>query len=259
MGEGSSQVSVPIVLAQPAPPDITTLGHVPGNKFFPCTPEGAEKASRTQYRVDFPFKQGYAARIHSIHFTLPVFLEELSLGSQTSEGLRQTKYKTEGEAQEAVEGKEGQFNLEETVTNPGPEQRYERRVEKGNEWSREGTIAREKVTTTIEWSTLPCPARVIARLVGPEGIIWAETFEVDLAWSLGGHIGAFTGIGAIDQFVDLTNPIAIDPTKTYGLELLISVGSLISTNVKIGPSVAPTGPGGEATFFYDLETTAVGK
>lgn len=264
MGEGSSYLTVPIPRAQPEPPDVTVAGTVPGGKVIPCTPlQTSGVVNRTQYRLSFPFRQGVRITIRRIHLKLPMSLEEVVSEKQELVVADFTVYKTEAEAQEAAEGLGGFASETETQRPPSYSESSER-VKTKNTIARVGAITKVLRAITTERSILPITMTVIARLIGPDGEMWSDSFDVPMHFT--GAVGPGNlpiGTGNIDAYADLQNGLVLDPDQRYSLALLVFVPSSVATSPVLGleldPAKKPVAGDGEMTLWYDVETGSVGK
>jgi hypothetical protein len=264
MGEGASSLSIEIGQAYPMPPDIPEAGRVPGGALVPCTPFAPElpTVSRNQWRLDFPFTQGFALTLRRIQVALPVFLLELGLELQKATTKTVTRYKTGKEAEEANEGAGGYVNRSEELQTIGYATRYERIWQTTSSKFVPSLEAEHTSEIHTERSILPVTVQVVARLIGPEGLIWSESYDVPIHYVQGIAPGTAAGSGRIDAYADLNNPIAIDPAKSYGLELLMAIPTSVGTNTQLGIEIVNGSfvqGKGEVVFFYDLQTAPVGK
>ena len=103
-------------------------------------------------------------------------------------------------------------------------------------------------------SVLPVTVQVSIALISPEGEEWSTSYEAPLAYKEG-NPGAAIGIGQINQYADLTNPITIYPTRTYGLGLSVRVPTNVQTKVQLAGAAGE----GEISLFSDIVPTPVGK
>lgn len=250
MSEGASTIPVGVSVCQPLPPDIAKTFECPGSQLLPCTPDSPTdvKTGRTQYALKF---LGRSAAIRRIGLSIPIQLEEIELEQATTKGQIGTIYKTETEAKEAQENIGGRLNNSLESTPIGPDARFEE-TNVGTEIARFGTQVDVFTTTATSRSVLPITPTVVARIIGEDGVKWAGSFDVPVRWA-SGVPGKAIGLGVLEAYADLVNPLELDSSKTYGLELLVFIPTPVKTNTRLGLT-----PGGEpgpglVTIFYDLE------
>lgn len=263
---GASYLAVPIQ-AFPQVPDITVAEHMPGGILLPAAPgpggPPVTTINRNQYRLQFPVQQGNELTLRRIHIKSPVFLAELSIETVITTGEAETLFFNEEEAKQAFEGKGGRASFVLTTAGIGPTTRYEK-VKTVHGYELRGVPKRELIQlneTRTERSVLPITVTVVARLIGPDGELWSDSFEVPLSYVLGGA-GSAVGTGTLDAYADLTNPISISPEKPHSLALLVFIPAAVATNTALGFAVkngSVINEPGEVTLFYDVEAVPVGK
>ncbi len=266
---GRDVLLVPVTQWLPIPPDVAATGSDPPNELLPCTPwEGGKQPPlymRNQAALTF---QGVRATIKRILLNFPVLLIEKATEVTTSLAVSETAFKTEEERNHAYEGEGGLDWFDEPEKAGTPDSPWESSTTKpAYEKKGAGELVKTSSTKT-ERSVLPVTVKVVARINGPEGTLWTQSFEVPIhyAGSLGGGKppGSAPGVGTLEQYVDLQNEIPLDCTDTYGLELLVYVPSSVETNVQLGTVIAKIsgeghaeiepGSTGAVSIFYDLET-----
>lgn len=260
MGQGASQVAVAVPHALPREPDIPAITAVPGGVLVPCSIEAPNKVNRNDVRVPFTPTQGARVIVRRIHLSLPVWLTEKELEKQESTDESNVKYKSEAEAIKAAEGLPENGTTNKTVP-ISPATAYEQTATQV-ENSRVVAQVFTKTKTKVNRSVLPVTVTVVARLNGPEGEVWSESFAVPLRYVQGNPGTTATGVGAIDAYADLVNGLELNPEQAYSLALLIQIPAAVKTDARIGLEVingASVVGKGEVTFFYDVETTPVGK
>jgi hypothetical protein len=255
VGTGRNELAIAIPQALPKPPDITTLGEVPGGLLIACTPNepppgGTTK--RTNYALKF---EGIRAQIRRLAILLPVFVGEQVLQKQTVTTETRTIYGTEEEAIKAYNFVGGAPLLDKTQVPIAPDQAFESEVNKFA-YFRELEVVEAQGKKETERSVLPITVQVVVRINGPEGTIFSESFDVPVRYVFG-PAGKGAGAGLLEKYVDLVNPLAIDCDFTYGLELLVFIPASVVTNTQLGVTLnkeaAVQGTGG-VSFYYDLET-----
>jgi hypothetical protein len=325
MGEGSSYLAVPVPKAIAKPPDVAVEGQVPGGVLIPCTPQaGTEIVNRRQYRLVFPYRQGFQLTLRRIHVSLPVGLEEQGLAKQETTTIDSKTYASEALAKKAFESiatqikllqeskpnlsslfklqekaflegggesagyleadaayeagvaEVGRINAEiealeaeaslstktETIENWASDKHYTK-VTTTTVKSLVGSTVRSTVTTVTEESVLPINVTVVARLIGPDGELWSDSFSVPMRYYQG-NPGAAIGTGTLDAYADLNNGIDLNPAHLYSLALFIFVPTSAATlthpqlGVEMKGAEAVLG-NGEITLLYDIETVPVGK
>jgi hypothetical protein len=271
MGEGASSIEIPIVSARPEPPDITVLGRVPGGVLFPCTPTGygQETVNRNQYRVSFPEGQGVKLLLRRIQLMFSVILLEDEFENSTAEEHNQTYYLTPAEAMGAWEGAGGRqgenSSTEKPITLSSPFEETKTKHEFVNLSA--ARIIEEVKFITIRRSVLPITLTMAIRLYGPDGLLWGESMEVPMRPVATNKAGFSTGVGRVDSYIDLTNPIALQADRIYGLQFLVMVPSTALSDPQIGVENKKgaiggieVGPGeGSVSLWYDIETGPVNK
>ena len=226
-------------------------------------PAGEALARRNNWRLTFPFGDGYQATVRRIHVLLPVFLEELNLETTTAEDTNVTQYETEEEAGKRVLGFEGQPTSSSRIQAIGGSTRYESVVASFTYKANKRLVEVTEKTTTKR-SLLPVTITVVVRLNGPEGAVWAESYEVPVGYAFG-VAGKAKGVGLVDAYADLVNGLVIPtPQSSFSMEILLLVPAAVFSNAQIGLEVlelSSPAPGtqGKVAFFYDLETVPVGK
>jgi hypothetical protein len=262
---GESYLTVPVPQALPKPPDVAIEGQVPGGVLLPCTPATAEAgsvvANRNQYRLAFPVQQGTRLSLKRIHLAIPVLVAEFELEKQETTTKSKTRYKTEAEGKEAAEAKGGQPTITESVKPVGPRDPYERQIINTSYLLEETVFVRTTIQDAVYRSVLGTTVTVVARIVGPDGEIWSESFEVPVRWVFGEPPNG-NGGGRLDAYADLTNPITVYPDKSYSLALLLFIPSSVKCNAQLGVEIrnnAEVVGEGAVTLFYDVEPVAVGK
>jgi hypothetical protein len=252
-GEGRDYAAIPVPKAQPEPPDVQEAGRVPGGVLVPCTPApGAQTSRRTSYVIKF---QGVRAEITRILVKLPVWLEEKEV-EETPHATTETRQSFETEA-EASHAANYRVTQEEEITPQGYEQPFESKKTTSTAFAQTNKLIVED-TTAIKRSVLPTTVTVVARISGPEGPVWSQSFDV-LLHPVKGEPPHTIGTGLLEQYVDLDNNIPIDAEKVYGLELLVFVPSKAASNIQIGTIGEDQEGEGEVVLFYVYETGPVNK
>jgi hypothetical protein len=267
MGEGASQLLIPVPQAVAAPPDVITELQVPGGVTVPLTPStasGTPRIRRNQARIDFQAQQGTTVTVRRIHVALPVFLQEQSLEEPPEVTNEEIKlYKTEAEAKEAAEGKEGTGSSSKEIQPISATTRFEERHTIFEPTFLGGKFAKFVERLAIARSVLPIDVTVKLAIIGPEGEMWSEGYTVPVRYMGLGAAGAGAiGTGTIDAYSDLVNGIELNTEKQYGLLMSVFVPTTKTTDLQLGVEMsnnaAVLGKGG-VTLFYDIATGAPGK
>lgn len=256
IGAGRSSITIPVPRALPQPPDVAVLGEVPGGVLVPVT-DATKPAGGAQALYPLTF-QGVRAAINRITLRLPVWLEELANETASSENSVTTQYNSEKAAEENATTVGGPVVLFETHVIPSTvDQRLEiEEIENAFILEKAAWRVRKSEIVKRAWSVLPMTATVVARIVGPEGTIWSQGFDVPLRLQKL-PAGGGPGTGVLEAYVDLTNGLPIDCEKRYSLQLLIFVPAGVKTNAQLGREVVNgkfvVGTGG-VVIYYDYET-----
>lgn len=256
VGTGRSNIAVAVPQALPLPPDVAKLGEVPGGILIPCT-DSSKPAGGAQALYPLTF-QGIRASVNRISLRLPVWMEELLNEKSSSENVVTTQYHTEKLAEEAALAEGGPLVLSEIhVTPKTVDQRLEiEEIENAYILEKAAFRVRKSEIVKRQWSVLPVTVTVVARIIGPEGTIWSQGFDVPLRFQKQAA-GGGPGTGVLESYVDLTNGLPIDCEKRYSLELLIFVPTGVKTNTQLGLETVNektfAGTGG-VVIYYDYET-----
>jgi hypothetical protein len=259
---GESQLQLDVLQALPKPPDVKEEGRVPGGQLTPLSPaQGAPTCRRNEYLLAFQSPQGTRLAIKRIHLRLPVYLEERELESQTTSDESNAKYRTEAQAISAAESlpENGTTNATNSAISPeAPYQHTSTHLESSRILSQVFQSTKQVVTRSV----LPVTIQVLAAIMGPDGQIWSESFDVPINYVRGTPASAI-GTGLIDTYADLTNALPIDPTKVYGLAFYVRIPTTVTTNTQLGieneGGGATVGKNSSVTLFYDIESAPIGK
>lgn len=258
---GASYLTITVEQALPKPPDVAAEGKVPGGQLIPCTPqypEGQALANRTGYRLAFGLQQGSYVTLRRIHLQLPVYVGETGFEKTTQTTKQEKRKETKAGEPPEYEPIESQ-----SISPIGFDSRYEKKVTT-YKVKVTGPVVTEEEEMTISRSVLPITVTVVVRLYTPDGVAWTESFEVPVHYAFGAA-GAAVGVGLLDSYADLTNPIPIDPGARNFIQVSVFIPSSVKTNTQIGVEIntekaeAFAGSTGEITLLYDLETGPVGK
>ena len=260
---GMSSLTVLTPWALPQRPDVAVENQVPGGILLPCTPYPPGEVpvvNRTQYRLEFPFTQGQQLTVRRIHVKLPVGLGEREFEVSNVKTIETKKYKTTGERDEAANFTGGLPTNTNHITPISQSAPYEQVLGSVTYSPKFGEGLEVITEETVSRSVLPITMMVVVRLFGPDGEMWAESYEVPMHY-VTGKMGGGWGQGAIDSYADLNNGIPLDGEKIYSLGLEVLVPTSVKTDPQLGFALeAGTAPGkGAVTFFYDIESTTVGK
>jgi hypothetical protein len=269
MRVGASTLTIPIASAQPKEPDVIEAGHVPGGVLVPVTP-GSPKESvtrRNNWRLSFPFTQGFLLTIRRLHVVLPVVLSELALEKSTTTMTTRKKYASKAEAVEAQGGKGGIFTKIQRIAPIGQDTHFVE--EKITNVSKVEDVGEETNLVVVEEqvetlrSVIPTSVTVVVRINGPEGPIWADSYEAPIHYAQTAAPPG-SGSGLVDAYADLVNGIPIaGAVGEYSMEILLAVPTTVATNTQIGPEMkngaVVAGTQGAVTFFYDVEQAPMGK
>ncbi len=252
IGTGRNNIVVAVPQALPKPPDVVKEGEVPGGVLLPCTLAG-KPAGGLQSLIPLTF-EGVRATIDRVALSLPVFLQENGTEEVTGEKTVKTHYNTLKLAKEATEALPPIPIEEEDATLATPNQRFEHNESKIFYALEEATwdvVVATDITQHL--GVLPITVTVIARIVGPEGPLWSQSFDVPLRY-VKGIAGGAIGAGVLEAYADLTNPLPIDCERKYSLQLLIFVPTATKPNVQLGLTSAAAAGNGSATVYYNFET-----
>lgn len=259
MSVGISYLEIPVPHAQPLEPDVAEKHYIPGGTLVRCSPfpvGSVPTVNRTDYRLAFPFTQGQQLTVRRIAVDLPVLFAEKELEKQTSLVAEESENNSEAIA---IEKAKTYVIKQETIRSIGYAQRFEREFAQTIASNFAGSKSSSEVQTTTERSVIPVSVQVVARLTGPDGLLWSESFDVAIQY-VEGPAGTAIGTGRIGAYSDLNNGIELDGSKVYGLGFSVFVPASVRTGVHLGLVMPGAVPGnGAVTLFYDIETVPVGK
>lgn len=264
---GSSELVVPVPFATPISTGLPTPPFL--LQQFEPSGAGAQRVKGRLYPLPFGIGDGFQVAVRRIHLRLPVVVTEVPGGeSRTVTTEDRSHYATETEAVSAFEGAGGKPTETVTVTPGTPGEPFVKTVTTYAYAHEFGNFVATTVKTTTTTSVLPASVQLLAALIGPEGAVWAQSFDVPVPWAHGSQeTGNGVGQGIVDSYADLQNPLVMTPNRNiYGLALYGRIPScgIEGPSLKIGlevdyKGVPQNGEHSEVTLFYDIERAPVGK
>ncbi len=257
---GSSQLTIPV--NQDLADDALPANEVAGGILTPLKPFFGEDTFQRDFHL-VRFDAPHAATrllIRRLRLRLPVMLGEAGeLETETDEIREESHHPSEAEAEAAA----ATYTIKDEEIIPiGPDRHYEKRVEQIIATEHGGAQSNAISKVTISRSVLPITIIILARLVGPDGELWSDSFETPIRY-VSGPPSTALGAGFLNTYADLTNPLTIDPNKLYGLGFSVLVPTHVKTIPGLGQELSGTeargGEHGEATFFYDILAAPAGK
>lgn len=199
---------------------------------------------------------GRVASVKRISLNLSVYSAESGIEKQeVSHNENTTGYKTEAEAQEALEGKGGVPTKEITIVRYTSKNPYERIV-MSHFNTRVGTLVTDKITVEVERSQLPYEVTVIAQIMDSRGTaLWGASFPVVVTPTSPGAPFTFSGsesaTGYLQDYVDLVNPVELRAGETYRLRLSVVVPTSpgLFTNTELSVAVVRRVKEGKGELF----------
>jgi hypothetical protein len=261
-----SQIELPIPQALPQPPDVAAEGKVPGGELLPCLPVNGEPRYGKAWLLELGLGDGFEIEISRFRLAFPVFLNEnAGVITENLQTKNETVFETEAEAKEASFAKGGLPALQVTEHPITIDSRYEN-VEVKPKYTHEANVVVNDEETVIRRSLLPITVTVAVRLIGPDGPIWGDSYDVPISYVQGNATeGEGAGLGLLEEYVDLTNPLTLSSEEgPYGIELLVYMPERkeVFANLQLGVTIeneqAVPGTGG-ITLYGTPKAVKVNK
>lgn len=189
------------------------------------------------YALPFDPSQMQVYAVNRIHLELPILILESENETLPEFDHKETfQYSNEAEATNATNWVGGGIAENTVITPQSVGAPYEERIEQVGR-GKAGFNVFITTKTKRSKSVLPIEADIVARLIGPEGVVWSNSYPITVRYvGQGGGVkgGKGMGIAFIDSYTDLNNPLIVFGDQNYTLHLFMSLPTLATTNSQVG-------------------------